>query len=229
MVLFLWQWSLIQVAAAERMVTAFQDSSTALYAVANSASDSQIYLEALGKGTDGVVLHTDDPAQIYALKEYLRGRREAKMGVRMVKAMVTQVEPVGLGDRVCVDLCNLLQPGEGLLVSIIPVHLGMRYSEMYVGCTFCDLCDVVFFTGWIICKSSLFGALRLVRHRPHCFSPLSSQCCKDLRLMYTLISRCGLKSMIFLAGQVLMWGNGCHAGSSSCVCGNGWGRHLLPL
>ena len=98
-------------------MTAFQDSSTALYAVANSASDSQIYLEALGKGTDGVVLHTDDAAQIYALKAYLKGRSEATMGVRMVKALVTQVEPVGLGDRVCVDLCNLLQPGEGLLVS----------------------------------------------------------------------------------------------------------------
>lgn len=39
------------------------------------------------------------------------------MGVRLVEATVTQVEPVGMGDRVCVDLCNLLNPGEGLLVS----------------------------------------------------------------------------------------------------------------
>ncbi len=39
------------------------------------------------------------------------------MGVRLVEAKVTQVEPVGVGDRVCVDLCNLLNPGEGLLVS----------------------------------------------------------------------------------------------------------------
>ena len=36
-----------------------------------------------------------------------------------MKAMVTQVEPVGMGDRVCVDLCNLLNPGEGLLVHLL--------------------------------------------------------------------------------------------------------------
>lgn len=41
-----------------------------------------------------------------------------------MKAMVTQVEPVGMGDRVCVDLCNLLNPGEGLLV-----HLNSFFSN----------------------------------------------------------------------------------------------------
>lgn len=105
--------------AAEKMVEAFQDSSTALFAVAHNAGDAQVYLEAFDKGTDGVVLHTEDPAQIYALKAYLKSRREAFMGVRLVKATVTQVEPVGLGDRVCVDLCNLLHPGEGLLVCFL--------------------------------------------------------------------------------------------------------------
>lgn len=39
------------------------------------------------------------------------------MGIALVEAIVTQVEHVGMGDRVCVDLCNLLHPGEGLLVS----------------------------------------------------------------------------------------------------------------
>lgn len=106
---------------------AFQDSSTALFAVAHSASDAQVYLEAFGKGTDGVVLHTEDPAQIYALKAYLKGRREAFMGVRLMKATVTQVEPVGLGDRVCVDLCNLLHPGEGLLVCSRLIDLNLFF------------------------------------------------------------------------------------------------------
>ncbi|KAG0613602.1 hypothetical protein M758_6G114900 [Ceratodon purpureus] len=119
----------LQVTAAEKMVEAFQDSSTALFAVAHSASDAQVYLEAFEKGTDGVVIHTEDPAQIYALKAYLKGRREAFMGVRLVKATVTQVEPVGLGDRVCVDLCNLLHPGEGLLVGSFARALFLVHSE----------------------------------------------------------------------------------------------------
>lgn len=37
--------------------------------------------------------------------------------IRLVGATVKRVDSVGMGERVCVDLCNLLNPGEGLLVS----------------------------------------------------------------------------------------------------------------
>ena len=124
-------WGVQQVTVAESMVEAFQDSSTALFAVAHSAKDAQVYLEVAEKGTDGVVLHTEDPAQIYALKAYLKGRREAFMGVRLVKAAVTDVEPVGLGDRVCVDLCNLLHPGEGLLVCLLSKDLTLFFDPRW--------------------------------------------------------------------------------------------------
>lgn len=50
------------------------------------------------------------------LQAYLDKRREANTAVKLVEAVVTRVEAVGMGDRVCVDLCNLLRPGEGLLV-----------------------------------------------------------------------------------------------------------------
>jgi hypothetical protein len=53
------------------MVAAFQDSNTALYATASTASDAQVYLEALEMGTDGVVLHTDDPLEVFSLKVFL--------------------------------------------------------------------------------------------------------------------------------------------------------------
>lgn len=51
------------------------------------------------------------------LQAYLKEKQDSTMGVSLVEATVTQVESVGMGDRVCVDLCNLLNPGEGLLVS----------------------------------------------------------------------------------------------------------------
>lgn len=38
-------------------------------------------------------------------------------GLRLVNATVKSVVSVGEGDRVSVDLCNLLNPGEALLVS----------------------------------------------------------------------------------------------------------------
>lgn len=40
------------------------------------------------------------------------------MGSRLdlAKATITDVQMAGMGDRVCVDLCSLMRPGEGLLV-----------------------------------------------------------------------------------------------------------------
>lgn len=61
----------LQVIPAENMVAAFQGSGTALYATASTASDAQVYFEALEMGTDGVVLHTDDPSEIFALKVWI--------------------------------------------------------------------------------------------------------------------------------------------------------------
>lgn len=50
------------------MVAAFQESSTALFATASTANDARFYLEALEKGTDGIVLRTDDISEVFALK-----------------------------------------------------------------------------------------------------------------------------------------------------------------
>lgn len=41
----------------------------------------------------------------------------APLGLRLINATVKSVVSVGEGDRVAVDLCNLLNPGEALLVS----------------------------------------------------------------------------------------------------------------
>lgn len=35
----------------------------------------------------------------------------------LTKATVTRVQVAGMGDRVCVDLCSIMRPGEGLLVN----------------------------------------------------------------------------------------------------------------
>lgn len=47
----------------------------------------------------------------------------------MTKARVTNVEMVGMGDRVCVDLCSLMKPGEGLLVGSFARGLFLIHSE----------------------------------------------------------------------------------------------------
>jgi hypothetical protein len=49
---------------------------------------------------------------------------EAKSQLLLIKVTVTKVEVGCLGDRVCVDLCSIMQPGGDLLVCVYlsPVH-----------------------------------------------------------------------------------------------------------
>ncbi|CAM6027924.1 unnamed protein product [Sphagnum balticum] len=195
-----------QIIPPEDIVAAFQGRRTKLFATATTAYDAQVYLEALEKGTDGVVLHTDDLSEVLALKAYMCERtvrsspkvhveaaaaplkevgwpaiseapiikrvgsesriegvvtrisrsgsrtssigredltqvgsspisqgltadQEWRSGQRLVEARVKRVDSVGMGDRVCVDLCNLLNPGEGLLVGSFAKALFLVHSE----------------------------------------------------------------------------------------------------
>lgn len=52
------------------------------------------------------------------MQEYV-DRRAGGASIPLVYGHVTRVEPVGMGDRACVDLCSLLKPGEGMLVSAL--------------------------------------------------------------------------------------------------------------
>lgn len=47
----------------------------------------------------------------------------------LTKATVTRVQVAGMGDRVCVDLCSLMRPGEGLLVGSFARGLFLVHSE----------------------------------------------------------------------------------------------------
>ena len=50
-------------------------------------------------------------------QDYFDRRNELSNLLSLNKATVTRVQVSGMGDRVCVDLCSLMRPGEGLLVS----------------------------------------------------------------------------------------------------------------
>lgn len=51
-------------------------------------------------------------------QEYFDKRTEQNNLLNLTKANVTNIQMTGMGDRVCVDLCSLMRPGEGLLVCI---------------------------------------------------------------------------------------------------------------
>ncbi|XP_057948169.1 uncharacterized protein LOC131143812 [Malania oleifera] len=118
-----------QVIPAENIVAAFQGSQKTVFAISRTPFQAQIFLEALEQGLGGVVLKVDDVAAILKLKDYFDRRNEASNFLSLTSATVTWVQITGMGDRVCVDLCSLMRPGEGLLVGSFARGLFLVHSE----------------------------------------------------------------------------------------------------
>ena len=67
----------------------------------------------LEKGVDGVVINNSDPE---AVRHILQSLRRTSEKFELVAARIQRIEPLGLGDRVCVDTCSSMILGEGILV-----------------------------------------------------------------------------------------------------------------
>ncbi|PHU19613.1 hypothetical protein BC332_10764 [Capsicum chinense] len=118
-----------QVIPAENIVAAFQGTQKTVLAVSKTQSEAQVFLEALEHGLGGVVMKVEDFGAVLELKGYFDRRREVDSLLNLTKAKITHVQTTGMGDRVCVDICSLMRPGEGLLVGSFARGLFLVHSE----------------------------------------------------------------------------------------------------
>jgi 3-dehydroquinate synthase II len=72
-----------------------------------------LYLGVLEKGVAGLVLRADTPEAMRKLAAAAVAEPER---VGLVEARVTAIELLGIGDRVCVDTCSLIEGSKGMLV-----------------------------------------------------------------------------------------------------------------
>ncbi|KAH1192619.1 3-dehydroquinate synthase [Glycine max] len=114
---------------AENIIAAFQRSQNTVFAISNNTSEAQVFLEALEHGLDGIIMKVEDVEPVLELKEYFDRRMEESNLLSLTKATVTHIQAAGMGDRVCVDLCSLMRPGEGLLVGSFARGLFLVHSE----------------------------------------------------------------------------------------------------
>jgi len=84
-----------------------------ILAAARTPDEVELYRGILEKGVYGIVLVADDPAKMRALASAARRETEA---TPLVAASVTGISPLGIGDRVCVDTCTLIEGSRGMLV-----------------------------------------------------------------------------------------------------------------
>lgn len=98
----------------ENLIAELQQQKVKIIFGVKSAEEAKLALQTLEVGADGVLLDNSDPDEI---KKTVRAAREMESGkTELETGTISRVKPLGMGDRVCVDTCNLMQPGEGMLI-----------------------------------------------------------------------------------------------------------------
>jgi len=108
-----------------------------LLALIPDAGKARLTLEALEIGVDGVVVENPTSKGLQQVNEVLKTVKtrveEKKTAERMTitPAEVIASTPLGIGARVCVDTCDLMKQGEGMLVGCQSSSLFLVQAEVY--------------------------------------------------------------------------------------------------
>jgi 3-dehydroquinate synthase II len=117
-------WTVIPL---ENIIAELQGQDVKIIATVKDYEEAKLALETLEYGTDGVLLIPNDISQIKKVAEFIE--KIDSETYQLVAANVTKVEPVGSGDRVCVDTCSMMKVGEGMLVGSYSKGLFLVHSE----------------------------------------------------------------------------------------------------
>jgi len=117
-------WTVIPL---ENIIAELQREDVKIIAAVKDFDEAKLALETLEYGTDGVLLIPHDISQIKKVSEFIE--KIDSENYSLVPATVTRVEPVGSGDRVCVDTCSIMNVGEGMLIGSYSKGLFLVHSE----------------------------------------------------------------------------------------------------
>src|SRR4030066_100784 len=101
---------------------------TKLLAEVTSSKDARLALETLELGADGVVLK---PANCDDLQQTAKIIAKENSEIPLVPVKVVEIKQIGIGSRVCVDTCEMLKPGEGILVGCQSCGLFLLEAEVH--------------------------------------------------------------------------------------------------
>jgi len=107
---------------------------TELFSVVNNAENAKLMFETLEIGVDGVLIAPKSIEEILDLAKTLESTK-GKLDLSVAK--IVEIKEVGMGDRVCVDTCSILDIGEGLLVGSQSNFLFLVHGET-IQAEFCD-------------------------------------------------------------------------------------------
>jgi 3-dehydroquinate synthase II len=101
---------------------------TKLIAQVQNAEDARLVLETLELGTDGVLIQTEDTDEI---SKAITIVKKENTRIPLTNGKITSIKQIGTGARVCVDTCDLMQQGEGILVGSQSAGLFLVEAEVH--------------------------------------------------------------------------------------------------
>ncbi|TES99253.1 MAG: 3-dehydroquinate synthase II, partial [Hadesarchaea archaeon] len=100
----------------ENLIAELQRAEVKVLAGVKDASEAKVAVEALEIGAAGVLLDAREQGVEEVRKVRETFERLTAEKLELVPTKVTEVRPVGMGDRACVDTTSLMTMGEGMLV-----------------------------------------------------------------------------------------------------------------
>lgn len=97
-----------------------------LVAVARTKDEASLFFNTLEKGVDGILAVASTRHELSDFAEMLKS---ALPPCALESADIVSVRHAGMGDRVCVDTCSILEEGEGMLVGSQSEVLFLVHSE----------------------------------------------------------------------------------------------------
>ncbi|RAP45963.1 MAG: 3-dehydroquinate synthase [Methanosphaera sp. rholeuAM6] len=111
----------------ENIIASLQERTSKIMVDVPDYEEAKLALETMEHGSDGVLLSSNDTNEIRKLGELIE--KTSQEMYELKEATITKVESVGLGDRVCVDTCSMMEVGEGMLIGSFASGLFMVHSE----------------------------------------------------------------------------------------------------
>jgi len=103
-------WKIIPL---ENLIASLQSHGGKLIAVVRDEKEAELVTQILERGADGVLIDTSSRELMKKIVDAVK-RETRKIELR--EAEITEMKQIGLGDRVCIDTCTLMEIGEGMLI-----------------------------------------------------------------------------------------------------------------
>jgi 3-dehydroquinate synthase II len=110
----------------ENLIVHFQGSRSKLFMLARTAEEARLFFETMESGADGILFV---PSKLDELKKLAEMMEDTSPKLELREGKVTVLRQLGLGDRVCIDTCSMLDVGEGMLLGNQSSCMFLIHSE----------------------------------------------------------------------------------------------------